>query len=585
MSRMPLVQYGEGGAYPGAWYDLAHVYRVKVEYLSNHPSQITVECGATGGTPPALLSCIRVKDMNWGSGAGMFSGRIDEVKPIHQTGVGHIWQIRARDYLAALADNTVGHPMNNGCAGCMPADASNTYVPNWRMGIPGVNTGCGSGEDPSSAYNGCGRPLYAVMVALALSPRHAFAAHTPTDGIDTFSSYISPDYLHAPTKTILQTIQELADTGTWTDNSRRRRMGWDFRQGLWESPARFVVFPRGRNAWALNQNIVWAWKEHGANRVTITDYQVFDHSYDVYTRAYAMGTGDVSGLESTANVELFGQITPGDANDTYHESYNKENYWNPSEGYFRVQRDASEVRIGETTKANLTRVAQAKLQADGAAFGYTGRKMTLTTVGYPRDAYGDPPLPGYLIYVQGIPGISAQFFVVNRLTYQAPEGITTVDLGLPLNEYGLKLAALQAVARQGISGQHYVSPWWNTLSEQVGSSDYGFYHHLGVMPRNVYVQIAKINNAASCGGCHNHGYEVNSECLFKNTISTAPTMYREEDGRWVGYGVMDAHKDYIKLRWAHFMGYSASEAWNTGDQTRGWLELGWDTAFRIIVEA
>lgn len=591
MARMLKVQFGDGGAYPGTWYDLSHVYRVRTDFYANHPSQLSVECGATGFAPPDLLSCIRVIDTEYYPSTGgmvIFAGRIDEVKPVHMTGVGHIWQIRARDMLAALADNTVGHPMNRGNEP-LPIDSTGRFVPNWRMGIKDlqgntINTGCGNSQDASSSPTGCGQPLYKVIVALALSPRHAFVGHSAQPGFDQTGQYISPDYLHTPTKTILQIVQELCATGIWMDNSRMVRLGWDFRQSMGNLPAYFVVFPRGRNAWAMNENIVWAWKEHGANRVTITDYQVFDHAYDVYTRAYAMGTGDVSGLEGSANVELFGQITPNDKNDIYHESSNKENLWQPSAGNFRVQRDASEVRVGETTKENLTLVARAKLTADGSIFSYNGRKMTLTTVGIPRDQWGIPPLPGYLIYVQGIPGIAAQHFVVNRWTYSAPEGTSTVELGLPMNAYGLKLAALQAVARQSISGQHFISPWWSTLHERVGSSDYGFYHHLGVMPRNVYVQIAKINTARPYN-CHNDGYEVSSECLFKNTVTTAPTMYREEDGRWVGYGVLDAHKDYIKIRWAHFMGYSEGEAIGSRNTARGWLELGWDTAFRIIVAA
>ena len=573
MARMLKVQYGEGGAYPPSWTDLPHTYRVQLDYYSNHPSQLEVECGSSGGTPPALLSCIRVLDPDYGNDP-LFSGRIDEVKPIHTTNVGHIWQLRARDFLAALADNTVGHPMPNG--GFMPIDAWSRRVPNWREAVPGINsTGCRDGQDPGGQ---CGVPRYYVVYALAMSPRHAFTGfYYLGEEVNYAGDYIAPDYLHTPTKSILQVIQELCNGASWLKIPYRVRSGWDFRQSM-GTMQRFVVFPRGRLWW--DESIRWAWKEHGANRVTITDYQVFDHAYDVYTRAYAMGTGEASGLEGNPTLHSYGIVDP----DTDSESAARETTWAPTYGRFRVQRDASEVRVGETDKDALTKDAKAKLEGDGYDDYYRGRKMTLTTVGIPRTAFGGLPLPGYRIFVQGIPGVEAQSFVISRWSYSAPEGVTRVDLGLPLNDAGLKLSALQNVARQGISGQHWVGPWWSTLHENVGSSDYQFYHHMGVVPRNVYVQIAKINTARPYG-CSNSGQEMDDRCPFAKTISKAAPMYREEDGRWVGYAVMRSDRDAIRIRWAHFMGYSQGEAAGSGDPSRGWLELGWDTAFRIIVEA
>jgi len=578
MARMPAVQYGEGGAAPSGWTDLQHVYRTRLEYTTNHPGQLEVECGATGGAPPALLSCIRLLSYDVpgaGGRASIFTGRIDEVRPIHTTNVGHIWQIRARDYLAALADNTVGHPMESSSAAPMPQDTWGRRVPNWRLG-------CLDGQDPGG---NCGRPRYAIVVALARSPRHAFTGHNSI-GIDTGSDYITPDYLHTPTKSILQVIQELCDAGTWTEPiwPGRLRHGWDFGAGP-VSPSYFHVFARGRDWW--DQSIDWTWQEHGANRVTITDYKVFDHGYDVYTRAYSMGTGDVSGLEGNPTIasESYGMITPG-VNDPYSLSYDKENKWNPAVGQFRIQRDTSEVRIGETDRDALTQGAQAKLEADGDDLYYKGRKMQITTIGIPLSTYGEPPFPGKKIWVRGIPGIAAQAFVISRWTYNAPDGHSVLDLGLPVYEAGLKMAEVQKLAHQGISGQHWVGPWWSTVGPEIaGGSDYGFYHNLGVMPRNVYVQIAKIVTHRSYYNCDQKGKEISAKCLYEPSISRGEMMHREEDGRWVGYSIMDAHKDYVKIRWAHFMGYSAGEAAGAGDPARGWLEMGWDTAFRIVVEA
>ncbi len=552
------------------WTRITGIYEIVLDWSSEDSSS---EVYITVANHPAIATFnpfqrIRLVNVSLSPEQVFFIGRINKIDPKFKGAMslsgtqGYALTIYARDYMQAPADNFVqADKMHATYAFKAAADAN--YVPVYETD---ASEDTPAGQEPVPRFTIVNDLITRTGIIPDVTP-------TVTLPIIALGPVVSRNYLDTPQTTVLAAVRALAQEEPWDSQDIPSGTGYVFRvapPGLMGNGAVFQYFQRGQIEWDVTQDFGWQPDPADDSKYPILTFRATHEGQSIYSRSRVMGKGVSSYTAPSVSIPSM------------------ETTWNPSEGLFKVTREAT------TNDEILTQLVELQQRArtglvTGAQSSFRGDKIgTITVMGIPINANNVSPIPGDTIKLDPVPpGLDnddSNKYVIAHWKFTWPEGTSTYTLNRPPKARSVSLN--QTLMRRGLgilsSMKDIYDSGWLVFDVTGQGTDIvpvnrRFKHNKGVIPRHVFVYAA--DNADVVASLSTDPNNIESAILVM------PSMYDPLQNMFIGYQITAVTPQYVQVSFYPFLGFSQG-AVDGGHREPGsaWLKQDQSTQIRVFVQ-
>lgn len=555
-----------------AWTSVEGIYEIVLEWSADENSS---ECYITVANHPALVDLnpfqrIRLVNTSVSPEQVFFIGRINKIDPKFKGAMsmrgaqGYAFVIYARDYMQAPADNFVQADVMHDTYAFKAADTA-TYVPIYDDDADELDP---PGQGRSSRY----QIISDLITRTGIIPDVTPSVTLPVGSIDT---QVARNYMDTPQLSVLGAIQALAGEQPWDTSDPPSGTGYIFRvapPGLMGNGAVFQYFQRGQVEWDVTQDFGWVPDPADDSKYPIMTFRATHEGQSIYSRTRVTGKGLSSYTAPTSSIP------------------DMESTWNPSEGLFKVTREATSNDEILTQLVELQQRARSGLTAGVDESAFRGDRVgTITVMGIPLNANFVSPIPGDTITLDPVPpGLEnptdSNKYVISHWKFTWPEGTSTYTLNRRPKARSVSLN--QMLIQRGLSvlssmKDIYDSGWlvFDVTGEgdNIVPLDRQFKHYKGVIPRHVFIYAA--DNAELSAVLSTDPNNVQS------AIMIMPSQYDPVQNMFIGYQITAVTPTMVQINFYPFLGFSQG-AINGGwrDVDTGWLKANQSTRIRVFVQ-
>ena len=556
------------------WTRITGIYEIVLEWSAEESSS---EVYITVANHPAILTFnpfqrIRLVNESVSPEQTFFIGRINKIDPKFKGAMsmrgtqGYAVTIYARDYMQAPADNFVqADIMHDTYAFKAALDAN--YVPIYAVGASTDDSG---GQEPVPRFTIVSDLITRTGIIPDVTP-------TVTLPIAALGPVVSRNYLDTPQTTVLSAVRALAQEEPWDDATPPSDTGYIFRiapPGSIGNGAVFQYFQRGQIEWDVTQDFGWQPDPGDASKYPIMTFRATQEGQSVYSRSRVMGKGVSSYTAPSVSIPAM------------------ESTWNPSQGLFKVTREATTNDEILTQLVELQQRARTALTVGvpGTADSFRGDRIgTITVMGIPINANNVSPVPGDTIKLNPVPpGLENPTdndkYVISRWKFTWPEGTSTYTLNRRAKARSVSLNQLlmqRGLAVLSSMKDIYDSGWLVFDVTGQGTNivpvNRRFPHNKGVIPRHVFIYAA--DNADVVASISTDPNDIESAILVM------PSSYDPLQNMFIGYQITAVTPTYVQISFYPFLGFSQG-AVDGGHREAGtaWLRQDVSTQIRVFVQ-
>jgi len=556
------------------WTKITGIYEIVLEWSAEESSS---EVYITVANHPAILTFnpfqrIRLVNVSVTPEQVFFVGRINKVDPKFKGAMsmagtqGYALTIYARDYMQAPADNFVQADIMHSTYAFKPANDA-TYVPIYAVG---ASEDTPAGQEPVPRFTIVNDLITRTGIIPDVTP-------TVTLPLAALGPAVSRNYMDDPQKTVLAAVRALAQEEPWDSNDIPSGTGYVFRvapPGLMGNGAVFQYFQRGQLEWDVTQDFGWQPDPGDPSKYPIMTFRATHEGQSIYSRSRVMGKGVSSYTAPSVSIPSM------------------ESTWNPSEGLFKVTREATTNDEVLTQLVELQQRARTALTVGvpGTADSFRGAKIgTITVMGIPINANFVSPIPGDTIKLNPVPpGLENPTdndkYVISHWKFTWPEGTSTYTLNRRAKARSVSLN--QMLMQRGLailsSMKDIYDSGWLVFDVTGQGTDIvpvnrRFKHNKGVIPRHIFVYAA--DNADVVASLSTDPNDIESAILVM------PSMYDPLQNMFIGYQITAATPQYVQISFYPFLGFSQG-AVDGGHREAGsaWLRQDVSTQIRVFVQ-
>lgn len=490
-----------------------------------------------------------------------FIGRIDEAEQREDDRYGRVWDIKARDYLAVMADNFIDRGPSN-------------YVPNY------VGTFKKRRKDiiEDLALKIVTNPASEIILLVDKS-------------VAPNSKEIEQNYDNQSNIRILDAIRQLAQSDPWdtgiggeTDGKAIADAGFPFGTGFGAEFQILIETGAGATSGRDTEYYIRGSVATGATYVYgdpavslqgadlhIAAYSFDREGTDIFSRVRTAGKGEATNRQGYAGAGGGSGVVVTDM----------ESSWDPENGKFNVRRESptrfegdvgdwfSEALPGETDKIRSRALKDrsfGQLLAGGAGLNTTRgvSRGRITVPGVPAiDSQPNHLTPGNLLRVI-IPQMglnddggsestpqSINNFIIDNWVYTYPEHVTTIELSrrsyVDLSD---ALVRGKTGSEDSAAGHNsFYDSYWRLVD---GTGTIMLQHNLGVRPSKVSVQAA-IDSGITTFASGNPATRI----PMHNTETDVPaTAFEASQGQNHGYAIIENNANQITIKVSRWLAHS-----------------------------
>jgi hypothetical protein len=553
------------------WTQVTGVYEITLEWSAEDSSS---ECYIVVANHPAMLSFnpfqrIRLVNISVSPEQVFFIGRINSIDPKFKGALsmrgtqGYAITIYARDYMQALADNFVqADVMHDTYA--FKAAASATYVPVYETD---ADEDTPAGQERSSRY----QIISDLVTRTGIIPDVTPSVTLPSGSIGTL---VARNYMDTPQTTILSAVRALAQEEGWDSADPPSGTGYVFRvapPGAMGNGAVFQYFQRGQVEWDVTQDFGWQPDPADVSKYPILTFRATQEGQSIYSRSRVMGKGVSSYTAPSVSIA------------------DMESTWNPSQGLYKVTREATSNDEILTQLVELQQRARTGL-VTGAQSSFRGEKIgTITVMGIPINANKVSPIPGDTIKLSPVPpGLENSGdndkYLISHWKFEWPSGTSTYTLNRRPKSRSVSLN--QMLMQRGLAilssmKDIYDSGW--LVFDDTGQASNAvptnrrFKHNKGVIPRHVFIYAADNTEVDAVLSTDPNN--------IQSAILVMPSQYDPIQNMFIGYQITAVTPTFVQVNFYPFLGFSQG-AIDAGYRQNddGWLKIHRNVQIRVFVQ-